>query len=121
MHLKISHMQDNYGQSPCIVSKTFPYFAKAAGTPVNRISFVSQNDPLTKESGQMKFNLACEQGKGKERGKGKRESVGQCRRMAKDFNFQMPVIYFMFKLTIWVTSTATAKFKLITQLFFKKL
>ena len=28
-------------------------------------------------------------------GKGKREPVG----MAKDFDFQMPVIYFMFKLT----------------------
>ena len=42
------------------------------------------------------YFTACEQGKGKERGKWKKEPV----RTAKDFDFQMPVIYFMFKLTI---------------------
>ena len=37
--------------------------------------------------------------------------------MAKVFNFQMPVIYVMFKSTIWVVSmTTTAYFKYITQL-----
>ena len=45
--------------------------------------------------------IACEQGEGKERGRGKREPVG----MAKDFDFQMPVIYVIFKLTIQVAST----------------
>ena len=49
------------------------------------------------------FSLAgvCEQGEGKEMGREKREPLG----MEKDFNFQMPVIYIMFKLTIWVAST----------------
>ena len=45
--------------------------------------------------------IACEQGEGKERGRGKREPLG----MAKVFDFQMPVIYVMFKLTIQVAST----------------
>ena len=79
--------------------------------PVNKSFFVSQNDSPTKKSGQIKFSSACGQKKAKERGTGKWEPVG----MAKDFNFQMPVIYFMFKLTIWVTSTTTANFKSITQ------
>ena len=42
-------------------------------------------------------------GNGNERGRRKREPVG----MAKDFNFQIPVVYVMFKLTIHVTSTLT--------------
>ena len=37
----------------------------------------------------------------RERGRGKREHEG----MDKDFDFQMPVIYVMFKLTIWVAKT----------------
>ena len=40
----------------------------------------------------------------KRRGKGKREPVG----MAKDFDFRMPVIYVMCKLTIQVVCTTTA-------------
>ena len=48
-----------------------------------------------------KLCLACEQGEGKERGREKRLHVG----MAKDFHFQMLVIYVMFKLTILVAST----------------
>ena len=36
--------------------------------------------------------------------------------MVKDFNFQMLVIYFMFKLAIWVASTTTANFESIRQL-----
>ena len=39
--------------------------------------------------------LACEQGEGKERGEEKRESV----EMLKDFDFDMPVIDVMLKLT----------------------
>ena len=78
--------------------------------PANKSFSVTQNDPLTKKSGQIKFSLACEQVKGKERGK--RELTG----MAKDFNFQMTVIYFMFTLTIWIASTTTANFKSITHL-----
>ena len=58
------------------------------------------------------FCLACEQEQGKERGRGKREPVG----MAKDFNFQTQIIYFMFKLSIWVASTTTANFESIRQL-----
>ena len=111
MHLKISHMQDNYCLSP-FVSKTCPYFTKAAGPPRELMFSVTQNDPLTQKSGQIKLGLACEQEQGKERGRGKREHVG----MAKDFNFQMPVIYFMLKLTIWVASTTTANFESIRQL-----
>ena len=38
------------------------------------------------------YSIACEQGEGKERRRGKREPVG----MAKDFDFRMPVIYVMF-------------------------
>ena len=37
-------------------------------------------------------------------------------RIAKDFNFQMAEIYFMFKLTIWVASSTTANFESIRQL-----
>ena len=48
--------------------------------------------------------LACEQGEGKERGKEKREPV----EMPKDFDFHMPVIDVMFKLSYWVASTTTA-------------
>ena len=48
-------------------------------------------------------SLACEQKEEKERGRGKREPVG----MAKDFDFQMPAIYVMFKLSIWVASKTT--------------
>ena len=50
--------------------------------------------------------LACEQGaqEGKEGGKGKREPI----EMPKDFDFHMPVIDVMFKLTYWVASTTTA-------------
>ena len=48
--------------------------------------------------------LACEQGEGKERGKEKREPL----EMPKDFDFHMPVIDVMFKLTYWVASTRTA-------------
>ena len=37
--------------------------------------------------------------------------------MAKDFDFQMPVIYVMFKLTIWVASTTrTVNLNKYTQL-----
>ena len=43
---------------------------------------------------------------GKERGRGKREPAG----MAKDFHFQMPVIYVMFKLTIQVARAKTVDF-----------
>ena len=51
---------------------------------------------------------ACEQGVGKERGRGQREPAGT----AKVFDFQMPVIYVMFKLTIRVASaTRTAYFE----------
>ena len=48
--------------------------------------------------------LACEQGEGKEREGGKKKPVG----MPKDFDFHMPVINVMFKLTYWVASTTTA-------------
>ena len=41
--------------------------------------------------------------KEEKRGRAKRELVG----MAKDFNFQLLVIYVMFKLTIHVTSNTT--------------
>ena len=44
----------------------------------------------------MRAELACKQGEGKERERGKREPV----RMAEDFDFQVLVIHFMFKLTI---------------------
>ena len=55
--------------------------------------------------------VACEQGVGKEREGGKREPVG----VAKNFDFQMPVIYVMFELTIRVASpAATANFEYIT-------
>ena len=37
-------------------------------------------------------------------------------RIAKDFNFQIAEIYFIFKLNIWVTSTTTANFESIRQL-----
>ena len=47
---------------------------------------------------------ACEQGKGKERGKEKREPV----EMSKDFDFHMLVIDVRFKSTYWVASTTTA-------------
>ena len=46
--------------------------------------------------------LACEQGA--REGKEKREPV----EMPKDFDFHMPVIDVMFKLTYWVASTTTA-------------
>ena len=39
--------------------------------------------------------LACEQGEGKEKGKGRKGACGN----AKDFDFPMPVIDVMFKLT----------------------
>ena len=42
--------------------------------------------------------LACEQGEGKEGGKEKRVAI----EMPKDFDFHMPVIDVMFKLTYWV-------------------
>ena len=42
------------------------------------------------------LTIACEQGKGKERGREKREPIG----MTRDFDFQMPVI-------IWEASTTT--------------
>ena len=48
--------------------------------------------------------LACEQGEGKEGGKERREAV----EMPKDFDFHMPEINVMFKLTYWVASTTTA-------------
>ena len=55
--------------------------------------------------------VACERGEGKERGGGKREPV----EVAKNFDFQMPVIYVIFKLTIRVASpTTTANFEYIT-------
>ena len=44
------------------------------------------------------ISLCTERGEGKGRGKG---MVG----MAKDFDFKIPVIYVMFKLTIWVVGT----------------
>ena len=47
--------------------------------------------------------MACEQPAGKERGREKKRPAG----MAKDFDFQMPVIYVVFKLTIQVESTTT--------------
>ena len=54
-----------------------------------------------------------ERGRKGEEGKVKRERVG----MAKDFDFHMPVIYFMFELTIRVASTTTtSNFEKITQL-----
>ena len=40
-------------------------------------------------------------------GEEKREPVG----MAKDFDFQMPVIYVMFRLAIQVASTTTTNFE----------
>ena len=49
----------------------------------------------------------------RERGKGKREPAG----MAKDFDFQMLVIYVMFKLTVQLAcTTTTSDFALIAQL-----
>ena len=42
--------------------------------------------------------------RGRKGGKEKREPVG----MPKDFDFHMPVIDIMFKLTHWVASTTTA-------------
>ena len=45
---------------------------------------------------KVNVSLACEQGQGEETGRGKREPVG----MVKDFDFQMPVICVMSKLTI---------------------
>ena len=42
--------------------------------------------------------MSCQQGEGKVGGRRKREFV----LMAEDFNFQMPVIYVIFKLTIQV-------------------
>ena len=55
------------------------------------------------------LKLACEQGEGigKEGGRGKREPVG----MAKDFDFQMPKIYVIFKLTIQVARTFSRKIR----------
>ena len=48
-----------------------------------------------------------------ERGKEKREPV----EMPKDFDFHMPVIDVMFKLSYWMASTTTAvNFEYITQL-----
>ena len=47
----------------------------------------------------------------------KGEEESEPARMAKVFDFQMSVIYFMFKSTVWVVSTTTmAYFKYITQL-----
>ena len=58
-------------------------------------------------------NLACEQEEGKGKRKRKKEPVG----MVKVFDFQMPVIFVMFKLTVRFTSTTrTTNFELITQL-----
>ena len=59
-------------------------------------------------------NLACEQGSlGEGKRKRKKEPVG----MVKVFDFQMTVLYVMFKLTVRVTSTTrTTNFELITQL-----
>ena len=49
----------------------------------------------------IRFSLTT--GRGKERRRAKRKAVG----MAKDFYFQIPVIYAIFKLTIRVASTTT--------------
>ena len=57
-------------------------------------------------------NLACEQGEGKER----EEEKGACRNR-QGFDFQMTVLYVMFKLTVQIASTTrTTNFGLITQL-----
>ena len=54
---------------------------------------------------QYYFRLACEPGEGKPKGgEEEREPV----EMPKDFDFHMPVIDVMFKLTYWVASTTTA-------------
>ena len=66
---------------------------------------MTQNDPLTNKSGQIKFVLPVNR-------KEEEKPVG----MAKDFNFQMLVIYFIFKLTICVASTTTANFESVRQL-----
>ena len=58
-------------------------------------------------------DIGCEQTEEKETGRGKREPVG----MAKDFDFQMSVVYVMFRLTIWVASTTrTVNLNKYTQL-----
>ena len=49
------------------------------------------------------IRLACEQGEGKERRRGKWKPL----EMAKDFDFQMSVIYVIFNFTIQVASTTT--------------
>ena len=53
--------------------------------------------PLLKTQNRTANCIAWEQGKGKERGRDKREHVG----MAKDFDFQMPVIYVQQQQLIW--------------------
>ena len=52
--------------------------------------------------------LGCEQGEGKEGGKEKRDPE----ELPKDFDFYMPVIDVMFKLTYLLANTTTARNKL---------